>query len=291
EYALVDKTGHTTLQQLQSLQDWNVRYALQAVPGVAEVASVGGFVKEYQVDLDPDRLAALNIPLSTVVNMVRMSNADVGGRVLEVSGAEHYVRGRGYVKSPADLEKVVLGSHRGTPVLLRDVGTVRIGPAQRRGLADLDGEGETVGGVVVARSGTNALEVIDAVKARIAELQPGLPQGVQIVPTYDRSTLIRASIDTLRRTLIEELIVVTLVILLFLLHFRSTLVPALMLPIAVLLAFVPMKQMGLTANIMSLGGIAIAIGAMVDAAIIVVENVHKRLEAMTSGERRAEVVV
>jgi Cu(I)/Ag(I) efflux system membrane protein CusA/SilA len=294
EYALIDKTGKTTLQQLQSLQDWNVRYALQAVPGVAEVASVGGFVKEYQIDLDPDRLASLGIPLNAVVNAVRMSNADVGGRVLEVSGTEHYVRGRGYVKSPADLEKVVLGSHAGTPVLLRDVGAVRLGPAQRRGLADLDGEGETVGGVVVARSGTNALNVIDAVKARMEELKPTLPPGVEMVPTYDRSTLIRASIDTLRHTLIEELIVVTLVILLFLLHFRSTLVPALLLPIAVLLAFIPMKQMGLTANIMSLGGIAIAIGAMVDAAIIVVENVHKRLERWEhegSREPRAEVVL
>jgi Cu(I)/Ag(I) efflux system membrane protein CusA/SilA len=294
EYALIDKTGKTTLQQLQSLQDWNVRYALQAVPGVAEVASVGGFVKEYQIDLDPDRLASLGIPLNAVVNAVRMSNADVGGRVLEVSGTEHYVRGRGYVKSPADLEKVVLGSHAGTPVLLRDVGAVRLGPAQRRGLADLDGEGETVGGVVVARSGTNALDVIDAVKARMEELKPTLPPGVEMVPTYDRSTLIRASIDTLRHTLIEELIVVTLVILLFLLHFRSTLVPALLLPIAVLLAFIPMKQMGLTANIMSLGGIAIAIGAMVDAAIIVVENVHKRLERWEhegSREPRAEVVL
>ncbi len=271
-----------------------VRIRLQAVPGVAEVASIGGFVKEYQVNLDPDRLAALNIPLSTVVNMVRMSNADVGGRVLEVSGAEHYVRGRGYVKSPKDLEQVVLGSHLGTPVLLRHVGTVRMGPAQRRGLADLDGEGETVGGVVIARSGTNALDVIDAVKARIEELKPALPQGTQIIPTYDRSRLIRASIDTLRRTLIEELIAVTLVILVFLLHFRSTLIPALLLPIAVVLAFIPMKQMGLTANIMSLGGIAIAIGAMVDAAIIVVENVHKRLERWEREgkmEARADVVL
>jgi len=291
EYALIDKTGHQTLQQLQSLQDWNVRYALQAVPGVSEVASVGGFVKEYQVDLDPDRLAALGIPLSKVVDAVRMSNADVGGRILEVSGTEHYVRGRGYVKDPRDLEKVVLGAHMGTPIALRDVGTVRIGPAQRRGLADLDGEGEVVGGVVVARSGTNALEVIDAVKARIEELKPALPPGVEIVPTYDRSTLIRRSIDTLRITLIEELIVVTLVILLFLLHFRSTLVPALLLPIAVLLAFIPMKQMGLTANIMSLGGIAIAIGAMVDAAIIVVENVHKRLETAPAEAARGEIVI
>ena len=291
EYALVDKTGQQTLQQLQSLQDWNVRYALQAVPGVSEVATVGGFVKEYQVDLDPDRLAALGIPLSRVVDAVRMSNAQVGGRILEVSGTEHYVRGRGYVKDPRDLEKVVLGAHQGTPIALRDVAAVRIGPAQRRGLADLDGEGEVVGGVVVARSGTNALQVIDAVKARIEELRPALPPGVTIVPTYDRSTLIRRSIDTLRLTLIEELIVVTLVILLFLLHFRSTLVPALLLPVAVVLAFIPMKQMGLTANIMSLGGIAIAIGAMVDAAIIVVENVHKKLETAAAGVVRGEIVI
>ncbi len=264
------------------------------MPGVAEVASIGGFVKEYQIDLDPDRLAALNIPLSTVVNRVRMSNADVGGRVFEVSGTEHYVRGRGYLKSARDLERVVLASEMGTPVLLRDVAAVRIGPAQRRGLADLDGEGETVGGVVIARAGTNALEVIDAVKARIEEIAPTLPPGTQIVPTYDRSRLIRASIETLRRTLIEELIAVAAVILVFLLHFRSTLIPTLLLPIAVVAAFIPMKQMGLTANIMSLGGIAIAIGAMVDAAIIVVENVHKRLEAWEREGRReprAEVVL
>jgi Cu(I)/Ag(I) efflux system membrane protein CusA/SilA len=280
EYALVDKTGRTTLQQLQSIQDWNIRYALQAVPGVAEVASVGGFVKEYQIALDPDRLASLGIPLKAVVNAVRMSNADVGGRVLEVSGTEHYVRGRGYVKTPADLEKVVLASHMGTPVLLRDVGTVRLGPAQRRGLADLDGEGETVGGVVIARSGTNALEVIDAVKTRIADLTSTLPPGVQIIPTYDRSGLIRASIHTLKHTLIEELIVVTLVILVFLLHFRSTLIPVLLLPIAVVLAFIPMKQMGLTANIMSLGGIAIAIGAMVGPAhLLLAARHHRRLLA------------
>ena len=294
EYALVDKSGQTSLQQLQSVQDWTVRYALQAVPGVAEVASVGGFVKEYQINLDPDRLATLGVSTKQVMDAVRMSNADVGGRVLEINGTEHYVRGRGYVKKPSDLEQVVLGSSKGTPILLRDVGTVRIGPAQRRGLADLDGEGETVGGVVIARSGTNALDVIDAVKTRLSELKATLPPGVQVVPTYDRSTLIRASIDTLRRTLIEELVVVTLVILLFLLHFRSTLIPALLLPVAVLIAFIPMKQMGLTANIMSLGGIAIAIGAMVDAAIIVVENVHRRLEQWEregKTQPRSEVVL
>jgi Cu(I)/Ag(I) efflux system membrane protein CusA/SilA len=294
EYALVDKTGKTNLQELQSVQDWTIRYALQGVPGVAEVASVGGFVKEYQIDLDPNRLASLGISMKQVMDAVRGSNADVGGRILEIGGAEHYVRGRGYVKKIADLEQVVLGSHQGAPIFLRDVGTVHLGPAQRRGLADLDGEGETVGGVVIARSGTNALEVIDAVKTKISELKATLPPGVEVVPAYDRSTLIRASIKTLEHTLIEELIVVTLIILIFLLHVRSTLIPALLLPVAVLLAFIPMKQMGLTANIMSLGGIAIAIGAMVDAAIIVVENVHKRLELWERGgspEPRAEVVL
>jgi Cu(I)/Ag(I) efflux system membrane protein CusA/SilA len=291
EYALRDKSGRVSLQQMQSVQDWTLRYALQSVPGVAEVASIGGFVKEYQVALDPDRLATLGLSLKQVIDAVRMSNGDVGGRVVEIAGAENYVRGRGYVKDVRDLEQVVLDAKRGTPVLLRDVGTVRLGPAQRRGVADLDGEGETVGGVVIARSGQNALEVIDAVKAKLEELKPTLPPGLEVVTTYDRAPLIRGSISTLRRTLIEELIVVALVILVFLLHFRSTLVPVLLLPVAVLLAFIPMKQMGLTANIMSLGGIAIAIGAMVDAAIIVVENVHKRLEAMRPGEDRAAVVL
>jgi Cu(I)/Ag(I) efflux system membrane protein CusA/SilA len=291
EYALRDRSGRVSLQEMQSVQDWTLRYALQSVPGVAEVASVGGFVKEYQIALDPDRLATLGLSLKQVIDAVRMSNGDVGGRVLEIAGAEHYVRGRGYVKDVRDLEKVVLGARQGTPVLLRDVGTVRLGPAQRRGVADLDGDGETVGGVVIARSGQNALEVIDAVKARLEELKPSLPPGLEVVTTYDRSPLIRGSIATLRRTLIEEMIAVAIVILVFLLHLRSTLVPVLLLPIAVLLAFIPMRQMGLTANIMSLGGIAIAIGAMVDAAIIVVENVHKHLEAMRPGEDRSAVVL
>ena len=278
EYALVDRSGHTDLSALQALQDWNLRYALQSAPGVAQVASIGGFEKEYQVQLDPDRLAAFHIPLKMVVDAVRMSNGDVGARLLEIGGAEHYIRGRGYVHGAADIENVVLTSVNGAPVTVRDVGSVRLGPAQRRGLADLDGLGETVGGVVIARSGENALNVIDAVKERLAEIQQTLPPGVEIVTTYDRSGLIRASIDTLRRTLVEELAVVSLVILFFLLHVRSALVPVLMLPMAVLLAFIPIRQLGLTSNIMSLGGIAIAIGAMVDAAIIVVENVHKRLE-------------
>jgi Cu(I)/Ag(I) efflux system membrane protein CusA/SilA len=293
EYALVDRTGRHGLAELQSLQDWTLRYALQSVPGVAEVASVGGFTREYQIDLDPLRLQALHVSLMQVTDAVRRSNNDVGARVLEISGTEHFVRGRGYVKSAADLEKVVLAVENGTPVTVRDVGRVRIGPAERRGLAELDGEGQTVGAVVIMRYGENALDVIDAVKARLAEIAPTLPDGVKVVPTYDRSTLIRASIHTLRRTLIEEMVVVAAVILLFLLHVRSTLVPVLMLPIAVLLAFVPMAAMKVGANIMSLGGIAIAIGAMVDAAIIVVENVHKRLEHWEAAGRvqpRAEVV-
>jgi Cu(I)/Ag(I) efflux system membrane protein CusA/SilA len=294
EYALVDRSGRHGLDELQSLQDWTLRYALQSVPGVAEVASTGGFTKEYQVSLDPLRLQSFGISLMQVTEAVRRSNNDVGGRVLEISGTEHFVRGRGYLKSAADLEKVVLGSENGTPITVRDVGEVRIGPAQRRGITDLDGEGETVGAVVIMRQGENALDVIDGVKGRLAELKPTLPAGVEIVPTYDRSRLIRDSIGTLRRTLVEEMVVVAAVILIFLLHVRSTLVPVLMLPIAVLLSFVPMAAMRLGANIMSLGGIAIAIGAMVDAAIIVVENVHQRLERWEARGRpipRGEVVV
>ena len=293
QYALVDRTGGNDLMELQSLQDWTLRYALQALPGVAEVASVGGFQKEYQIDLDPNRLAALGISLREVMEAVRRSNNDVGGRVLEISGTEHFVRGRGYVKRVADLEDVVLSSYQGTPVRVRDVGVVQIGPAERRGIAELDGRGQTVGGVVVMRVGANALEVIERVKARLHEIQPTLPKGVEVVTTYDRSELIKASIGTLRHTLIEELVAVALVILVFLLHVRSTLVPVLMLPVAVLLAFIPMRWMGVGANIMSLGGIAIAIGAMVDAAIIVVENVHKRLEAWEQAGRPGprEVVV
>ncbi len=293
EYALVDRTGKTDLAGLQSLQDWTVRYALQGIPGVAEVASVGGFVKEYQVDVDPNRLAAFDVSLAQVADAIRASNGDVGARVLEVGGAEHYVRGRGYIRKPEDLERVVLATFEGTPVTVADVGRVRLGPAERRGLADLDGEGEVVGGAVIVRPGVNALEVIDSVKTRVKSLRASLPAGVDVVTTYDRSQLIRRSIATLRSTLIEELLVVGLVILVFLLHVRSTLVPMLLLPVAVVLAFIPMRLMGLTANIMSLGGIAIAVGAMVDAAIIVVENVHKRLEGWEADGHpgsRADVV-
>ncbi len=279
EYALVDRTGRLDLAELRSLQDWNLRYALESVPGVAEVASVGGFVRQYQVQVDPNRLLGLGISIQDVIRAVRESNEDTGGRTVELAGHEYAVRGRGYVRRLEDLRRVPLRvSDAGAPVYLEDVATVQFGPDMRRGLVELDGEGEVVGGIVVMRWGSNALGVIEAVKQRLAELRAGLPEGVEIVVTYDRSELIEASIDTLRRTLIEEMLIVSLVIFVFLLHVRSALIPILMIPIGVVLAFVPMVQQGLTASIMSLGGIAIAIGAMVDASIILVENIHKRLE-------------
>ncbi len=279
QYALVDRSGRNDLQELRSLQDFQVKYALESVPGVAEVASIGGFVKEYQVLLDPNRLLAYGITLQEVVTAVRESNEEVGGQVLELSEHEVMVRGRGYVKEPEDLETVPLRvGAGGTPVMLGDVARVTIGPAPRRGFADLDGEGEAVGGIVIMRYGENALEVIRRVEERIESLEAGLPEGVEVVPVYDRSGLIEESIGTLRHTLIEEMLVVSLVIFLFLLHARSALVPILTLPVAVLLSFIPMFYQGLTVNIMSLGGIVVAIGAMVDASIILIENVHKRLE-------------
>ena len=279
EYALVDRTGKHDLQQLRALQDWNLRFALSSVEGVAEVASVGGFVKEYQVVVDPLKLQAYGVTIRDVMMAIQRSNQDVGGSVMEVAGHEHVVRGRGYVKTKHDLETVALKvNERGTPVTIADVGAVELGPEIRRGVAELNGEGEVVGGVVIMRYGENALNVIDAVKARLRELRPTLPEGVEIVPTYDRSQLIRASIDTLKRTLIEEMIVVAVIIFLFLLHVRSAIVPILTLPLGVLLAFIPMGFQGLTANIMSLGGIAVAIGAMVDASIIIIENIHKKLD-------------
>jgi copper/silver efflux system protein len=289
QYALVDRGGTLDLQQLRSLQDFSLRYAIESVPGVAEVASVGGFVKEYQVVIDPVKLRAFGIPLREVVNAVRESNQDVGGQVLEIGGHEMVVRGRGYVRSPADLEVIALATPAdGVPVYLSDVAVVQLGPAPRRGFAELDGEGETVGGIVIMRYGENALSVIGRVKERLAELQRSLPAGVEIVTTYDRSPLIEQSIDTLRGTLLEEMVVVSLIIFLFLLHVRSALVPILTLPLAVLLSFIPMFYQGLTINIMSLGGIAVAIGAMVDASIILIENVHKKLEIWEEDGRRQE---
>jgi len=295
EYALVDRTGRHDLAELRSLQDWNLRYALASVPGVAEVASVGGFVRQYQVQVDPERLRAYGIPLRDVVSAVRSSNHESGGGVLEIAGHEQVIRGRGYVHDLEDLELVPLRADlRGAPVYLREVATVAFGPAMRRGLVELDGDGEAVGGIVVMRWGENALAVIDAVKERLESVRAGLPDGVEIVTTYDRSKLIRAAVATLRNTLLEEMLVVSVVILLFLLHARSALIPILVIPIGVTLAFVPMLYQGLNANIMSLGGIAVAIGAMVDAAIIVVENVHKRLETWEAAGRpgeRAEVIL
>jgi copper/silver efflux system protein len=278
EYALVDDTGQHSLADLRSFQDWHLRYALESVKGVAEVAPVGGFVKQYQVDLDPNKLAAYRIPLSDVVAKIRMSNNDVGGKVFEVSSTEYYVRGRGYIKSLADIEDIPLMVDHGTPVCVKNVGLVHLGPDLRRGVAELDGKGETVGGIVVMRYGENALTVIDGIKQKLKEIASSLPPGVKIVPTYDRSELINAAIATLREKLIEESIVVAFVCLIFLWHLRSALVAIVTLPIAVLLSFIPMRALGLTSNIMSLGGIAIAIGAMVDAAIIMVENAHKQLD-------------
>ena len=278
EYALVDDSGKLDLAQLRSIQDWNLRYALESVQGVAEVAPVGGFVKEYQIDVDPNALVAHNLPLSEVVTRVKSSNADVGGKTFEVATTEYFVRGRGYFKSLEDIENVVLKVENGTPVYVKNIGKVHLGGALRRGVAELNGDGEVVGGIVVMRYGENALDVIDGVKKKLEQIKSSLPQGVRVVPTYDRSELINRSISTLREKLIEECVVVALVCLVFLWHVRSALVAIITLPIAILASFVPMFYSHLTSNIMSLGGIAIAIGAMIDAAIIMVENAHKSLE-------------
>jgi len=295
QYALIDKTGNTNLAELRSLQDFTLRYWLESVEGVAEVASVGGFTKEYQVNIDPNKLAAFGISLQKVAKAIRRSNNDVGGRVLEIAGHEHFIRGRGYIKSKDDIEKISLGvGKNGIPITVRDVANVSLGPAMRRGIAELDGEGEAVGGIVIMRYGEDALAVIERVKQRIEVAQAGLPKGVEIVTTYDRSDLIKRAIDTLKSTLIEEMIVVSLVIMIFLLHFRSALIAILTIPIAILMSFIPMSEQHLTANIMSLGGIAVAIGAMVDASIVIIENIHKRLEALSENEafeKRREVII
>src|SRR5438034_534153 len=278
EYALVDKSGKHNLAELRSFQDWHLRYALESVKGVSEVAPVGGFVKQYQVDLDPNKLLAYGIPISEVVNKIRMSNGDVGGKIFEVGSTEFYVRGRGYIKKIEDIENVPLKSQKGTPVYVKNVGTVHLGPDIRRGIAELNGEGEVVGGIVVMRYGENALRVIDGVKKKLEEIKSSLPEGVEVITAYNRGQLIKRSIATLREKLIEESIVVALVCLVFLWHIRSALVAIITLPIAIILSFLPMFQLSLTSNIMSLGGIAIAVGAMVDSAIIMVENAHKFLE-------------
>jgi len=295
QYALVDTTGKHDLQELRSLQDWTLRFALESVPGVAEVAPVGGFVKQYQVIVDPNKLRGHGISIDQVIEAVRRSNDQVGGRVIEIAGHEQIIRGLGYVEAKEDLELVPLKVRPdGAPVHVKDVGEVKLGPDMKRGVAELDGKGEVVGGIVLMRYGENALEVIDAVKQRIGELERTLPEGVEIVTTYDRSGLIEDSIGTLNRALIEEMAVVSVVIFLFLLHVRSALIPILTLPLGVLLAFIPLYYQGLTINIMSLGGIAVAIGAMVDASIIIIENTHKKLEHWEQeGKpgRRIDVVV
>ncbi|MBP1718889.1 MAG: silA, partial [Deltaproteobacteria bacterium] len=280
EYALVDTTGKYDLAQLRTLQDWNVRYWLQSVPGVAEVAAFGGFVKQYQVLINPDVLNAYRIPIMVVADNIRKGNRDTGARILEFTGREYMVRGRGYIQNIPDIENIVVGAdeQRGTPILVKNIGKVVLGPDIRRGSAELDGTGEVVGGIVVVRFGVNAYDVIQRVKEKIKEVSPSLPKGVKIVTTYDRSELIERSIANLTEKLIEESIIVSLVIVIFLFHFRSALVPILTLPVAILLSFVAMYYINLGSNIMSLGGIAIAIGAMVDAAIIMVENAHTRLE-------------
>lgn len=282
-YALVDEKGGHDLSQLRSMQDWNLKLALESVPGVSQVASVGGFVKQYQIEIDPSRLAAYNVPLMKIMEAVRKSNSDVEGRVLEMSGTEYMVRGRGYIRDVKDLEDVAVATGAGgTPIFLRDVAHVQLGPEIRRGLLDLDGKGEVAGGIVVVRFGENVLNVIERVKEKIRnEVQPSLPEGVKIVTTYDRSDLIRRSINTLKEEIIKLSIAVSVVCIIFLFHLPSALVVILTLPIAIIISFICMHYIGVTSNIMSLGGIAIAIGAMVDASIIMVENAHKKLEDWT----------
>ena len=286
QYALVDKTGQNDLAQLRSFQDWYLKYYLQSVPGVAEVASLGGFQKQYQVNINPNTLVGYNIPLMKVVDAIRDSNNDVGGRLVEFSGAEYMVRGRGYIKSVEDIENIVLSNDaNGTPVLVKNIARVSIGPDIRRGVADLDGIGDTVGGIVVVRQGENALNVIERVKAKIEEIKPSLPKGAEIITTYDRSELIHEAIGTLKHQLVAEMIVVSLIILLFLWHIPSALVPIITIPVAALLAFIPMYGMGLSSNIMSISGIAISIGVLVDGAIVEVENAYKKLEIWIEGGR------
>jgi len=279
EYALVDKSGHHDLAELRSLQDWYLRYQIQTVAGVSEVASVGGYVKQYQVEVDPDALAAYDIPLSHVRMAIQRSNNDVGGRLVEMSETEYMVRGIGYLRGIDDLRRVPVGTDgKGTPIRLADIANIHLGPELRRGLAELDGVGEVAGGVVIMRYGADARRTIDAVRSKIETLKSGLPEGVEIVPTYDRGALIERAVNNLQHKLLEEFVVVSLICIAFLLHVRSALVAVLTLPIGVLLAFLVMRWQGLSANIMSLGGIAIAIGAMVDGAIVMIENAHKHLE-------------
>lgn len=286
QYALLAKDK--TLAELRTIQDWYVRYQLTKAHGVAEVASIGGFVQTYQVTVDPVKLRSYGIPLMKVAQVIRDSNRDVGGRVVEMAETEYMVRGKGYLRGKSDLETLVLKSDKGTPVLIRDIARVELTPDERRGLTELNGEGEVVSGIAMARYGANALEVIHNLKTRIAEIGPGLPEGVTVQTVYDRSELIHRAIDTLKRTLIEEAIIVALVCIVFLMHVRSALVAILMLPVGVLIAFIAMRSLGMNSNLMSLGGIAIAIGAMIDAAIVMIENAHKHLERLPEVHTKAE---
>jgi Cu(I)/Ag(I) efflux system membrane protein CusA/SilA len=288
-YALVDKSGKHDLAALRTYQDWYLRYALQSVPGVSEVAGIGGFQKQYQVTIDPNRLQAYKLSIMEVMKAIQKSNNEVGGRLIEWAGTEYMVRGKGYVKSTADLEKVVVKTNEtGTPVLLRDVADIALGPQIRRGIMDWNGNGDAVGGIVVMRHGENALNVIRRVKAKIADIKGSLPDGVEIVPAYDRSELIQSSMDNLKEELLMEMAIVSLVILFFLWHFPSALVPILTIPISVLLAFIPMVLLGISSNIMSLSGIAISIGVLVDGAIVEVENAYKKLELWVEGGRKGD---
>lgn len=287
QYALIDKTGRHSLAELRSYQDWNLRYNLQSVPGVAEVASIGGFQKQYQVNVNPNRLAVYNVPLTKVLEAVKNGNQETGARVIEFSGAEYMIRGKGYAKSVKDIENIVVGRDRnGTPVLVKNIGTVTTGPEMRRGISDLDGEGDAVGGIIVMRHGENALNVIKRVKEKIESIKQSLPEGMEIIITYNRSDLILRAIDTLKRQLKEEMLIVSLVIFLFLWHFPSAIVPILTIPVSVLLAFIPMYLAGINSNIMSLSGIAISIGVLVDGAIIEMENAYKKLELWNEGGRK-----
>jgi Cu(I)/Ag(I) efflux system membrane protein CusA/SilA len=291
EYALVDEGGGMDLGQIRTFQDWVLRYWLAAVPGVAEVASVGGFVREFQIELDQAKAASLGVTLGDVAQAVRASNGDVGGRVVEMGGHEYVVRGRGLIKDEQDLaSSVVTVDARGVPVRLRDVARVAVGGQLRRGVADLDGRGEVVGGIVIMRQGQNALDVIDRVKARVAEVTPSFPPGLKLIPTYDRSQLIRGSVATLVENLWQVMLVVMMTIMLALLHLRSALVPLVALPAATLLAFLPLSALNLTVNIMSLAGIIIAVGDMVDSAVVMIEEAHRRLSRAGAGPREDVIV-
>ena len=292
EYALVDRSGNHDLAELRSIQDWHLRYELQTVPGVAEVASVGGHVRQYQVEVDPNQLAAYGISLSHIRHAIQRSNSDIGGKLLEQAETEFMVRGRGYVSSIGDLEQVAVGaSPSGTPILLRNVATISLGPELRRGLTDLDGEGEVAAGIVIMRFGENALETIQNVKAKLAELAENLPEGVEIVTVYDRAPLIERAVENLREKLLEQGLIVALICFVFLVHLRSALVAILLLPLGILFSFIVMYHQGINANIMSLGGIAIAIGTMIDAGIVMVENAHKHLERDGDTKPRREILI